>query len=213
MTTLLLVRHGQSEANRLKTFAGNTDVPLDEKGILQANKTGEFIKENYKIDSVYASDLKRAFLTGEIISEHSGVEIKKEKLLREIFAGEWEGKSFDTLTTEFSSDYSVWLSDIGKSKCTNGESVKELSERILRALSSIAEENDGKTVVIATHATPIRSMMCILNGLSLDEMKNVGWVSNASVTELFYDNGKWSFGKTGQDAHLSELRSTFPKNV
>ena len=59
MTTLLLIRHGQSEANKLGVFAGHFDAPLLPLGIEQAKKTAAYIAENYKVDKVYASDLKR----------------------------------------------------------------------------------------------------------------------------------------------------------
>lgn len=213
MTTLLLVRHGESEANRLKFFAGNTDVSLDEKGIEQAKRTGKYIFENYKVDVFLSSDLNRAFTTASLISQYFGAEVTKNKNLREIFAGLWEGKSFDFLQKEYSEDYSRWRNDIGTAVCTGGESVKELSERIQAELLRIAEENPDKTVLIATHATPIRAMMCLLNGKNLSAMKDIPWVSNASVTELFFERGSWHFGKEGADAHLADIKSIFPKNV
>ena len=213
MTTLILIRHGESAANRDGIFAGHTDVELLDKGIEQAKKTAEYIAENYKADKVYASDLKRAYKTGEIIADLSGVGIVADKRLREINGGQWQGRKFTDLVESYAEEYSCWLNDIGNSCCTDGESVAQLGERVLEALTEIAEENNGKTVVIATHATPIRTMQCILQGLSLDVMKDIPWVSNASVTEITYENGKWSFVKVGEDKHLSALRTSFPANV
>ena len=60
-----MVRHGESEANRNEIFAGHFNADLEDKGLLQAQKTAEYIKENYKVDKVYSSDLKRAFKTGK----------------------------------------------------------------------------------------------------------------------------------------------------
>ena len=64
MTTLILVRHGQSESNLKHIFCGQTDVKLTEKGHAQAKKTAEYIIKNYKIDKIYSSDLQRAYDTG-----------------------------------------------------------------------------------------------------------------------------------------------------
>ncbi len=213
MATLLLVRHGESEANRSGTFAGQTDVQLLHKGIEQARKTAEYIAEHYTVSRVYASDLKRAYKTGRVISDLLQVDLISNEKLREINAGEWQGKMFDELVANYQEDYACWLSDIGNCTCTGGESVKQLGVRVVEALTDIAEDNIGKTVVIATHATPIRVLQCLLQGLSLDAMKDIPWVSNASVTELTYESGKWNFVNVGEDKHLSELKTSFPANV
>lgn len=213
MTTLLLIRHGESDANCEGFFAGQLDVNLREKGIEQAKKTAQFISDTYDIDAVYASDLKRAYKTGEIIACACGVDIVTDKGLREINAGQWQGRSFDDLVSEYGKAYSVWLNDIGKCRCDGGESVKELGERVINTLTNIAELNCGKTVAIATHATPIRAVECIVRGYPVENMKNISWVSNASVTEIIYDDGKWRLINAGMDNHLSELKTTFPANV
>ncbi len=213
MTKLLLVRHGESDANCEGFFAGQYDVNLREKGILQAKKTAQFIADNFNIDVVYASDLKRAYKTGEIIAGISGVDIVADEGLREIYAGQWQKKKFDHLVSEFGDTYSVWLDDIGNCRCDGGESVKELGERVLNTLTNIAEKNPDKTIAIATHATPIRAIECLAGGHPIEYMRNIPWVSNASVTEISYDKGEWNLVNIGMDEHLSELKTTFPANV
>ena len=158
MTTLLLIRHGQSEANLSRVFAGNYDAPLTELGLKQAKKTAEFIAENYKVDCVYSSDLIRAFETGKTVANTLRLPITRNVGLREIRAGEWEALPFDDIVIKFPEEYKIWKEDIGNSSCPNGESVKMLGERVMATLTAIAEENDGKIVAIATHATPIRAI-------------------------------------------------------
>ena len=213
MTTLLLIRHGQSVANLERVFAGNYNAPLTELGLRQAEKTAEFIAENYKVDCVYASDLIRAFETGKTVANALKLPIIPNDGLREIRAGEWEALPFDDIVVKFPEEYKKWKEDIGNSSCPNGESVKELGERVMATLTAIAEENDGKTVVVATHATPIRASRTLIEHGNLTHMQNIPWVSNASVTELIYDNGKWSVGKVGQDSHLNDFRTNLPNNV
>ena len=213
MTTLILVRHGQSQANLERRFAGHTNAKLTQTGLDQARLTAQYIKENYNISKVYASDLSRAFETGKCISDLFGTEIIPNQNLREIYAGKWEGMSFDDITSTYAEDYSVWLSDIGNARCTEGESPKELAERFISAIEEIAKENDGQTVAIATHATTIRVTQSIVQTGSLDGMKNIPWVTNASISELIYDNGKWSFGKISINEHLSSLPTPLPANV
>lgn len=213
MTTLLLIRHGQSMANLEGVFAGNYDAPLTELGYNQAKRTAEFIAENYKVDKVYASDLIRAFETGKCVADKLGLDVIPEPNLREIRAGKWEGILFDKIVSDFPKEYAKWMDDVGNSGCPGGETVKELGERVLGALNSIVKENEGKTVVLATHATPVRVSQTLIGYGNLDAMKDVPWVSNASVTEISYDDGEWKLVKIGQDNHLSDLKTNLPANV
>ena len=213
MTTILLIRHGESEANLASVFAGNFNVDLTEIGLAQAQKTAEYVAQNYKVDAVYASDLLRAYKTGKAVADLLSLPVYADARLREISAGKWEGETFDALPKKYPADFSLWLTDIGNSRPTDGESVKQLGQRILSAVTDIAEKNDGKTLVIATHATPIRALQCMIGGYSFDEMQNIPWVSNCSVTELLYDNGSRSFAKVGYDEHLAGMKSALPANV
>ena len=213
MTTLLLIRHGQSQANLTRCFAGHLDAPLTQLGQQQAACTAEFVANAYSVDAVYGSDLLRAFDTGEAVARKVGLKTEPDAQLREIEAGRWEGVAFSQLEQDFPEDYGLWLRDIGNSRPTDGESVAELARRIDGALRRIAEENPGKTVVIATHATPIRVTQWNLSGQPLSYMKEIPWVSNASVTELFYENGNFRLGKIAQDGHLAELKTSLPANV
>ena len=213
MTTILMVRHGESEANRNEIFAGHFDADLEDRGLKQAQKTAEYIKENYKVDKVYSSDLKRAFKTGKCISDLLGLEIFPTEKLREISAGKWDGMKFSDLQKYYKKEYDVWMQDIGNAHCPDGETVKELGERIMNELTRIAEENDGKTVVVATHATPIRAAQTFIQSGTFEEMKNVKWVSNASVTVLEYENKKWSCPRVSIDEHLADLKTALPTNV
>ena len=214
MTTILMVRHGESEANRQGVFAGNFDADLQNRGVKQAEKTAEFIANTYKVDKIYASDLKRAFRTGKAIGDRLGMEVVPDRRLREISAGEWEGKTFNELEEQFKESYYIWRTDVGNAKCPGGESTRDLGARILAALTEIAEANEGKTVVVATHATPVRVMQVHTQaGGDFNVMKDIKWVSNASVSEFIYENGKFRCGKISQDEHLGELSTSLPANV
>ena len=213
MTKLLIIRHGQSHANLDGIFVGHVDSPLSDLGKQQAEVTADFIVSNYHVDAVYASDLERAFYTGKTVADRLGLPVTAVSGMREIFAGDWETVKFDTLSTEYGEPYQLWLRDIGLAQCPNGESTADLQARIVATLTAIAEENDGKTVVVATHATPIRVLMHHCSGLPLSEMKNIPWVSNASVTVVHYENGILTIAEAGLDAHLGDMRTALPKNV
>lgn len=212
MTKLLLIRHGQSTANLGHFFAGHIDSPLTELGMDQARLTAQYIAAHYKVDAVYSSDLKRAASVGEVVAACTGQKITLQQNLREIHAGDWEGKTFDVLEKEFPA-YQIWLKDTGRAVCDGGESVAQLQKRFLAAVTEIAENHKDQTVAIATHATPIRVLQCWCEGRPIADLKHVPWVSNASVTEVDYDNGNFNIVRVGYDGHLGDAISKFPANV
>lgn len=209
MTTLLLIRHGQSQANLEHYFAGNLDPALTALGHQQAAATAAFLQANYSVDAVYASDLLRALDTGRAL----GLPVREVPALREIHAGIWQGKTFDQLQTDYADSYQVWLTDIGNCHCPGGESVADLAARVYDAVAKIAGENPGKTVAIATHATPIRALQWHMTGKPLSHMKQIPWVTNASVTELRWEKGELSPVKISMDDHLQDMKTQFPPNV
>jgi len=213
MTKILLVRHGESVSNCEGTFAGHLDIELSSRGKKQAELTAQHISKNYDISAVYSSDLQRAEGTAKPIAKLFGLDVILNKDFREIYAGEWQGLSFDKLQLQYDLSYNVWLKDIGNAVCPQGETVKQLYDRIWKAIEKAERENVGKTIVIVTHATPIRAVCCRLKGYSLDRMKDVGWVTNASVSVIACDNGKWFLEQTSIDKHLSSLCTQFPPNV
>ncbi|MBQ8642465.1 MAG: histidine phosphatase family protein [Clostridia bacterium] len=221
MTKFLFIRHGESEGNLYELFTGQGDRPLTEKGRKQAAATAEYIAAHYRYssrnhslaDTVYASDLSRAFDTGKAAADRLGLPITPEPGLREILAGEWEGVHFRDLPEKFSEDYALWMHDIGKSRCTGGESVAELGERVYRTVLAIAEANPDRTVLIATHATPIRTLQCRFAGVGLDAMQQIPWVPNASVTEADFEDGVWIPRMIGEAGHLAGIRTELPTDV
>jgi len=213
MTRLLLIRHGETWANRGGIFAGYTDAQLTDIGYKQAEKTAQYVTEHYDVDRVYASDLQRAFETGKAVADHLGVEVVPEKGMREIFGGAWENVEYAKLCDMYPEEYGVWLQDIGKCKCVDGESVEELGQRVMGTLTRIACANESRTVVVATHATPVRVAQCLIEHGNLEKMREVPWVSNASVSEIEYRDGEWKCIEMSHDMHLGELRTVLPDNV
>ena len=91
--------------------------------------------------------------------------------------------------------------------------VGQLYDRICGNVQKIANENDGKVIVIVTHATPIRALCCKAQGLPVEQMKDVPWVSNASLTIMQVDGEKFRLVKKDVCEYLSDLQTRFPANV
>lgn len=215
MTRMIFVRHGESPGNHYRRFFGHHDEGLTETGKQQANRAGEYLKDT-KIDAAYASDLGRAFETGQRIAAfHDELTLVPDTQLREIFAGDWENALFAELDTKFHEDYQTWMNDLWNSRPTCGESVRELTERVRNEVWKIAKAHEGQTVLIATHATPIRTLACEWLGEPYENMTKTGWVKNASVSVIDYDTEKNTTEVVllGETSFLGDLVTSLPKNV
>ena len=213
MTRVLLVRHGQSQSNVGGTFTGQLDAPLSPVGHAQAERTAQFILENYHIDAIYSSDLQRAYHTGLPVAKKLGLQIHTDKRLREIYGGEWEGMRFTDLPQTHPAEYALWQQDVGNSRCPGGESVAELADRVWESVMEICQKNPDKTVLVASHATPIRTIQWKITGTDLSFMKQIPWVSNSSVSELIYEDGILTPVKLSQDAHLADMKTNLPSSI
>lgn len=212
-TILIFIRHGESEGNKVSRFNGSLDLPLTDKGREQAVKTAEYLKK-FKIDKVYSSNLSRALETAHIIADTQGAEVIENKNLREIFGGDFEGKPYDDLRTKFPVEFGIWLNDLGNCRCPNGESIRELLHRFNEEIKRIAAENRDKTILIGTHAMPIRVMSTVWSKKDITQIRDFDFVRNASVTVVDYsDIDNPIILEYDVAEHLGELSTGLPKNV
>ncbi|MBE6655911.1 MAG: histidine phosphatase family protein [Ruminococcaceae bacterium] len=206
-TLIYMIRHGESVGNQKRDFLGHTDLPITEKGEKQALSAAKHLASiGFAPDAVYASPLCRAHKT--TLLALSLCDAPAPTLLdglREIYAGEWEGKNFDALDEEYPEERRLWREDVGHACPVGGESVAELYGRVVSTVLTIAKENEGKTVFIGTHATPIRAVETYARGKSADLMCEVPWPSNASLSVYRFDGERlfpicYSFDEFMKDA-------------
>ena len=161
MTTLLLVRHGETDWNADGRLQGHTDRPLSEFGRLQAQRLAEEL-EGEQLEAIYSSDLARARETAEIVSERLGLPVELNPDLREKDWGNWEGLiAVERDRVEFV-----------------GESTEAHQERMLRALRRISERHPGdRRVLVVTHGGSMRRVQTAAMGMALPVVENCGrWV-------------------------------------
>lgn len=209
-TKIYLIRHGESEGNLKNVFLGFTDLDLTELGHRQAEKSAEYLKA-LPVSAIYSSDLIRAYHTALHTAEKCGLEVRRHRGLREIFAGEWEGKPFQDLVEKYPDSFGVWFHDFYQSRCAGGESVSELQERVTCALREIAEENKGKTVFVFTHATPIRVFCAAAQNLMGQEVNAFPWPSNASVSCVEYEEGTFRLIDYSLDHFMGDMVTRLPE--
>ena len=188
-TMIYMIRHGESVGNKNRDFLGHTDLPITEKGEAQALAAARYLASvGFSPDAVYASPLCRAYRTAELALSliDAPTPIPMDGL-REIYAGDWEGKNFDALDEEYPEARRIWREDVGHASPVGGESVASLYGRVVSTVLTIARENPGKTVFIGTHATPIRAIETYARGFSADLMREIPWPTNASLSVYRFD--------------------------
>lgn len=213
MVTFLIIRHGFSKTNAARIFAGNIDARLTEQGKLQGKLACEYVNKNFRVDAIYSSDLSRAVDTVKTLSDLTGLPVIKKKSLREMHCGIWENLSIETLVEKYGGQFKRWGEVDDTATPENGESWSQVSERIYNAFLDIAKENDGKTVVVATHGVAIRSFRGKYSNIPMNEWKEkIPYAPNASVTVVEYENGKF-IEKAVIDEYLGDLKTEMPKGI
>jgi probable phosphoglycerate mutase len=155
VTTLLLVRHGETDWNASGRLQGHTDRPLNAHGRAQAKALSEQLA-GAGLAAVYASDLVRARETAEIVGARLGLTVVTDPDLREKDWGTWEGLTSDErLHVEF-----------------EGESTEEHRERVLRAVRRIVERHPCERVLVVTHGGSLRRIQAAVAGVAPPVIEN-----------------------------------------
>jgi broad specificity phosphatase PhoE len=168
MTTILLLRHAETDWNREQRWQGLTDLSLNEHGREQATALAERL-EAVPFSAVYASDLRRAHETALVVAERKGLTVTPLRELREVDVGSWTGLSQDEVKSRFPDGYEQMRTRTGRG-WDAGETYAEMVRRVLEALRSIAHEHPGETVLVVTHSGPIRAVRA--HALGLDFAKD-----------------------------------------
>ncbi len=201
-TRIIAVRHAQSEGNLASFFCGHTDVALSALGRRQAAETAKYL-DRYPIDRIYSSDLLRVVTTARPTAERRGLEICRERDLREVHMGVWEGLPHSEVMRDYAADAEAWHHDFINAVCTDGESVRQLISRVSAAFRRIADENPGKTVAVFSHGTPLRAMLTLWQGLPIEAINRVPFPPNASVTVVDYTDDGVLLAEAAYADHLA----------
>ncbi|MCR4334946.1 MAG: histidine phosphatase family protein [archaeon] len=181
-TKIFLIRHGKSKGNIEMRFQGWNDTPLSELGVKQAILLRNYFA-NKKIDLVFHSPLKRAYQTALIAFKGKEIPFIKEKGLIERNFGKLDGMSLEELKKEHPEAESFYYGEINEINGFGVESVVELQERSFETLKTIAEKNEGKTIVLVGHLFWIKSVLGKILNVPYSEIQKKS-VKNASITTL-----------------------------
>ena len=158
---LYIVRHGETEWNKVKRLQGQTDIPLAEEGIRLARETGIGMQK-LPIDLVVSSPLKRAIQTAQLLTEGREVEILTDERIIEISFGEWEGECIldsEVLPVEFRR---MFYEDPLHCVCPpGGETFDAVCRRTGAFYRSLLENPEymDKNILISTHGAASRCLL------------------------------------------------------
>ena len=168
MSKLLLVRHGITEFNSTRRFAGYSDVELNDDGYRQVERLRDRLA-NEKIDAVYSSDLKRAIVTAEvIISSGHKVDIVTCPELREMNYGSCEGLTFQEISRDYPEVTESIINFNLRLEFPGGEGFYGFIERTIGFLGSLDSHAPSDTILIVSHSGPLRVLVCHLLGIDQD---------------------------------------------
>ncbi len=202
-TTLLLVRHGVTDATTGKLFSGglaSSNPPLNDEGREQARATGEWLAPlSGTFDALVSSPVRRTRQTAEILAEFFDLAIEEEHAVAEMEFGTWDGMSFTEVHEKWPDELGSWLGDL-ESAPHGGESFRAVEQRVLEGRDRILESYAGQTVVVVSHVTPIKTLIADALGAPLDAVYRME-LAPASVSVVSYFDG----GPDG-DVPMANLR-------
>lgn len=160
MTTILLVRHGQTTWNREQRFRGQVDVPLDETGLLQAAALGRRIAAAWKPAAIYASPLQRALQTATPIAQACSLDIIPHAGLLDINFGACTGLSEAEFVACYPQLAAAWCERPHTVRFPGGESLADVYRRAVDMLNEVVAHYPDHTVVLVTHLVVCRVLLC-----------------------------------------------------
>lgn len=203
---LYLIRHGQTGWNIEGKIQGRTDIPLNEKGIRQAELLAEAMRDR-PVTALFSSPLKRAFETAEYISKNGKLPVTPVAELAEVDFGLWEGLTWEQIHVAYPGDFEGWDRNPTAYTPTGGETREHCKERCRRAMERILAESKGDIAIVA-HGGILVFVVDYL--LRMQQEKNEIIVKNASITTVEYDReaGRGVLLSLNDVTHLAALPAT-----
>ncbi|OBZ17135.1 MULTISPECIES: histidine phosphatase family protein [Bacillales] len=203
-TTLYLTRHGQTEWNVAHRLQGHKNSPLTPLGLLHAAWLAESMS-SIQLDIIYSSSSERTLQTAEILRNKRDIAILPEQDLREINMGCWEGEVKDNVEAAFPEDYSAFWQTPHLFKPNNGgESFYDLQNRVLPKLREIIESNEGKNILIVTHAATLKLIMTHFSGKPLSEVWTPPIVDSTALCKVIIKGDQTIIELHGDTSHYKD---------
>jgi probable phosphoglycerate mutase len=184
---VLLLRHGVTPLTLEKRFAGIGDPPLTELGEQQAARAAERLRADERfgpVEVILASPLRRTTATAAAVAAAVGLEVEPEPGFRELDFGRFEGLTFAEAQQKFPAELTAFL---GSSEVPppDGEATASVARRVGAARDRLLARHPRRTVLVVTHVTPIKALICEALGAPLSAMNRME-LGAASLSVIDY---------------------------
>jgi broad specificity phosphatase PhoE len=200
MTTLLLIRHAETDAVGHLLSGWQPGWHLNARGKQQAEDLGRKLAHT-PLRAVYSSPLERAVETALPIANSHGLSIEQNRDLGELGLGEWEGLLLDDLQGR--EDWRLFNASREHASPPGGESVREAQQRMLDCLARLVRRHPDEQIAAVSHGDPLRGVICHLLGKSLDYMLEFE-IEPASVSRVEVKGEEWVVRTINQTGELHD---------
>lgn len=199
---LIVVRHGETEWNKMKRVQGMTNIPLSQHGQRQARLVARRLR-NLRISAIFSSPLDRAKSTANAIGAACRVPVTVDESLREINFGDWEGCTFEEIGARDPEMLAVWNATPHLCTPPNAETLLQVAERSAAFVERIKDLYESGTVVAVSHSVPCKAMTALCLGLPLSRIHSLR-LDNASITIFDYYQDRNVLRSFNDTNHLME---------
>lgn len=159
-----MVRHGQTEWNRVERFRGRADLSLNDMGVKQAEAAAISLK-NWQVAAIYSSPMKRALQTAEPIARNFHLTVQPLEGLIDIDFGVFQGLSAEEAREKDSKLLTMWVEQPHLAQFPNGENLDIVRQRVVTGVNELAAKHKDQTVILVSHTVVCRVLMCAMLGL------------------------------------------------
>lgn len=204
MTRVILVRHGQTEWNRVERFRGRADVPLNDTGLRQAALTGQRIAAEWQPAAVYAGPLGRTMQTADAIGRRCDLPVSVEDRLVDIDYGAWQGLTPAEVGARWPGELAAWYNTPHVARIPDGETLDDLRSRAMRAVHDLAARHDGQTIVLVSHTVVNRVVLLGVLTLGNDRFWRLHQ-ETCAINVFDMDDGEGTLVSMNDTCHLRSL--------
>lgn len=183
ITTLYIVRHGQTEWNIEHRLQGHQDSPLTELGIEQAQWLADALQDEV-IDYVYSSSSPRAVKTAEIITANRDLPIIACDELMEMSLGSWEGLTQEEAKLDQPEQFQYFWTDPAQFYVTGSETYQEVSQRAVSKVKALLAAHRGKRILLVTHTVVVKLLMAHFEQRPLQALWQLPYIYPASLCQV-----------------------------
>ncbi|MGF1427298.1 bifunctional RNase H/acid phosphatase [Kitasatospora sp. LaBMicrA B282] len=203
-TTLVLLRHGETALTPQKRFSGSTgsDPELSERGLWQAERAAEALAARGTVQAVVCSPMLRTRQTAEAVALRLGLPVRVEEGLRELDFGDWEGLTFAEVQERHPEDLTAWLASTKAKPTGSTESFASLTQRVGVARDKILARYAGRTVLVVSHVSPIKTLVRLALGAPPDAVYRMELSAASFCAVQYYADGNASLRLLNDTGHL-----------